>query len=55
LKELQLGSGTRYSTEIVQLLADSTQLQWELEKLLLHDRENICLHMYKKMKGLLQE
>lgn len=55
LKELQLGSGTRYSTEIVQLLADSTRLQWELEKLLLHDRENICLHMYKKMKGLLQE
>lgn len=55
MKELQSGSGTRYSTEIVQVLTESSQLQQKLEKLLLHERERICLHMYRKMKGLLQE
>lgn len=55
LKELQMGSGTCYSKEMTDLIVKSTSLQQELKKLLLHDRETICLGMYTKMKGLLQE
>lgn len=55
LKELQMGSGTCYSKEMTDLIVKSPSLQQDLEKLLLHDRETICLDMYTKMKGLLQE
>ena len=55
LKELQMGSGACYSKEMTDLIVKSPSLQQELEKLLLHDRETICLDMYTKMKGLLQE
>lgn len=48
-----MGSGTCYSKEMTDLIVKSTSLQQELEKLLLHDRETICLGMYTKMKGLL--
>lgn len=55
LKELQMGSGACYSKEMTDLIVKSPSLQQELEKLLLHDRETICLDMYTKMKELLQE
>lgn len=53
LQELQRGSGCRYSKEIVEVIAKSEPLQKELEKLLLYDREIICLKLYTKMKELL--
>ncbi len=52
LKELQDGSGRRYSKEIVSLITDSLPLQHDLERFLLHDREQICLELYIKMKGI---
>lgn len=55
VKELQTGSGTYYSKKITDLIMQSPVLQQQLEKLLLHDREAICLAMYSKMKGLLQQ
>lgn len=55
VKELQTGSGTYYSKKITDLIMQSPVLQQQLEKLLLHDREAICLEMYSKMKGLLQQ
>lgn len=54
LQELQRGSGCRYSEEIVEVIAKSEPLQKELEKLLLYDREVICLKLYTKMKELLR-
>lgn len=52
LEELQNGSGTRYSKEIVDLILNSPPLQRDLERFLLHDREQICLELYIKMKGM---
>lgn len=52
LEELQNGSGTRYSKEIVDLILNSPPLQRGLEKFLLQDREKICLELYIKMKGM---
>ena len=51
LKELQEGRGTCYSQEIIDVIEGSDLLQKNLEKLLLYDRETICLEMYEKMKG----
>lgn len=56
LGELQAGSGTRYSSHVVNLISDSPKLQSELEQFLLHHREDVCLEVYQKIKqsGTLQ-
>lgn len=56
LGELQAGSGTRYSANVVNLISDSPELQHELEQFLLHRREDVCLEVYQKIKrsGTLQ-
>ena len=54
LAELQKGSGTCYSKEIINVITESDSLQKQLEKLLLYDRETICLEMYQVMKGRIQ-
>lgn len=52
LKELQAGSGIRYSQKIVDIIGQSPSLQNELENLLFNEREKICLDMYTKMKSI---
>lgn len=52
LKELQAGSGIRYSQKIVDIIVQSPSLQNELENLLFNEREKICLDMYTKMKSI---
>lgn len=54
LTELRRGGGTCYSKEIINVIAESDSLQRQLEKLLLYDRETICLEMYRVMKGELR-